>query len=148
MSIQFCCEPLLMPASGEVQGNVMYTRLPVGLPRTDPFHGLYLGAFGPHGPELLYLNRDQDEDGSECVVATKLTGKISCIPLPVVPLQRSGQWQVARQRLSSSVRWLVTQSRFPTAQVMQMCQPVWCLSVPRSGAHTGWTFVSTLPSWE
>lgn len=43
---------------------------------SDPFTGLYLGTFGPHGPELLRLERGRDEDGDECVTATKVTGDV------------------------------------------------------------------------
>lgn len=38
-----------------------------------PFSGLYVGTFGPHGPELLRVSR-QVEGGQEWAVATKLTG--------------------------------------------------------------------------
>lgn len=37
--------------------------------------GMYLGSFGPHGPELLHVER-QMEGGQEYVVATKLTGAL------------------------------------------------------------------------
>lgn len=36
---------------------------------------MYLGSFGPHGPELLHVER-QMEGGQEYVVATKLTGAL------------------------------------------------------------------------
>ena len=44
--------------------------------------GLYLGAFGPHGQELLSLHRDVDEAGDEVVVGVKLTGDM-CVPAGV-----------------------------------------------------------------
>ncbi|GLI68805.1 hypothetical protein VaNZ11_013307 [Volvox africanus] len=53
--------------------RISYTRIPTDLPRSDPFCGLYLGAFGPHGPELIQLNRTM-QDGEEVVCATKVTG--------------------------------------------------------------------------
>ncbi|GFR41394.1 hypothetical protein Agub_g2035 [Astrephomene gubernaculifera] len=58
------------PAGGAC---IAYTRIPTDLPRSDPFCGLYLGAFGPHGPELLQLSRVV-QDGEEEVVGTKVTG--------------------------------------------------------------------------
>jgi hypothetical protein len=45
--------------------------------------GLYLGAFGPHGQELLQLQRQVDEDGDEEVVGIKLTGDVN-VPAGVV----------------------------------------------------------------
>jgi hypothetical protein len=56
-----------------VTGRITYTRIPLDDPPTDPLTGLYLGAFGPHGPELLRLARETFE-GEEWVTATKLTG--------------------------------------------------------------------------
>lgn len=41
--------------------------------RPPPPAGLYVGTFGPHGPELLQVSR-QVEEGQEWAVATKLTG--------------------------------------------------------------------------
>lgn len=43
-------------ASSGLQGKVTYSRLG-GYSKTDPFNSLYLGSFGPHGPELLQLSR-------------------------------------------------------------------------------------------
>ncbi|CEG00751.1 Protein of unknown function DUF3506 [Ostreococcus tauri] len=46
--------------------------------RKDIFDRLYIGAFGPHGPEVLRLVRgrwgDEDGDSNDCVTAVKLTG--------------------------------------------------------------------------
>lgn len=62
-------------ASSEPQATaVRYTRIPAeSSPRSDPFSGLYVGSFGPHGPELLRLRR-LVVDGEEMVEATKITG--------------------------------------------------------------------------
>ena len=43
-------------------------------PIDHPLDGLWLGTFGPHGPELLSLGRRVGPQGEETVVATKLTG--------------------------------------------------------------------------
>lgn len=53
--------------------TVLYKRIPADKVRTDPLSGLYLGSFGPHGPELLQLGRKMI-DGEEFVEALKLTG--------------------------------------------------------------------------
>ena len=37
-----------------------YRRLDTSFVSTDPFTGLYLAAFGSHGPEVLQLQREQD----------------------------------------------------------------------------------------
>ena len=51
-----------------------YKRIPMDRSKgTDPLSGLYLGSFGPHGPELLNLTRTL-VDGEEMVKALKLTG--------------------------------------------------------------------------
>lgn len=39
----------------------MYTRLPADTAKTDPFTGLYLGSFSPHGPEIIQLRRSLTE---------------------------------------------------------------------------------------
>ncbi len=59
------------PASKTSATRIQYNRIPTDLPRSDPFTGLYLGAFGPHGPELIQLNRTM-MDGEEVVCATKV----------------------------------------------------------------------------
>ncbi len=48
------------------------TALPLAPPPAPP-PGVYVGTFGPHGPELLRVSR-QVEGGQEWAVATKLTG--------------------------------------------------------------------------
>lgn len=53
--------------------STFYKRIPLDHPKTDPLSGLFLGSFGPHGPELLQLERIM-VDGEEMVQATKLTG--------------------------------------------------------------------------
>jgi len=40
-----------------LEGTVTYTRLRTDYPRTDPFSGLYLGAFGSVGAQALQLQR-------------------------------------------------------------------------------------------
>ncbi|KFM22601.1 Protein EXECUTER 1, chloroplastic [Auxenochlorella protothecoides] len=42
-------------------------------PRGDALAGVYLGQFGPHGPEVVQLARSR-RDGDEWVHATKITG--------------------------------------------------------------------------
>lgn len=49
-----------------------YRRLAPSGARTDPLSGLFLGAFGMHGPELLQLSRGLDEEGEEMVFCTKV----------------------------------------------------------------------------
>lgn len=56
-----------------LRGRFTYTRLPPNDCPTDPFTGVYLGTFGPHGPELLQVSRVTLE-GEEWVQGVKLTG--------------------------------------------------------------------------
>ncbi|MEW5303523.1 MAG: hypothetical protein WDW36_006206 [Sanguina aurantia] len=50
-----------------------YSRVTADAAQSDPFHGPYVGSFGPHGPELLHLTHGS-LDGEEAVLAYKLTG--------------------------------------------------------------------------
>ncbi|GAB4812968.1 hypothetical protein N2152v2_000014 [Parachlorella kessleri] len=66
------CEP--QPSPVGLEGMCSYRRIPTDhFVKTDAFAGLYLGAFGPHGPELLQLSR-LVVDGEEWVHAVKVTG--------------------------------------------------------------------------
>ena len=45
-----------------LEGSRVYSRIrQEEMPKTDPFSGLYLGSFGPHGPEILQLKRSITE---------------------------------------------------------------------------------------
>ena len=44
-----------------LEGTTLYSRIATDIPKTDPFTGLYLGTFGPHGPEVLQLQRSVTE---------------------------------------------------------------------------------------
>ena len=61
-------------ARGGLTDAVTYSRIAPNTSRTDPFSGLCLGAFGPHGPELLQLQRSRDDAGDDWVSGIKLTG--------------------------------------------------------------------------
>ena len=56
-----------------LSGRINYTRLPLNDTPTDIFSGMYLGTFGPHGPEVLRVARTMIEN-EEWVQGTKLTG--------------------------------------------------------------------------
>lgn len=62
-----------VPSLLTLSGTFNYWRLPLDLPKTDPFNGVYLASYGEHGPELLRLYRETI-DGEEVVTAQKLTG--------------------------------------------------------------------------
>lgn len=71
--------PIIQASSGEGADSLKtmrYRRLHTNFVSTDPFTGLYLAAFGSHGPEVLQLSRQPDsvDDSVEWVIGTKLTG--------------------------------------------------------------------------
>lgn len=67
-----------------------FSRIPTDFAKTDPLCGLYLGAFGPHGPELLLLRRIPGHNGEECIQGVKVTGDVN-VPAGEV----SFRWVVA-----------------------------------------------------
>lgn len=56
-----------------LEGEVSYRRLKVPKVTTDIFQGIYIGSFGPHGPEVIQVERNLI-DGKEWVFGVKLTG--------------------------------------------------------------------------
>lgn len=68
------------PHPRHVPALLQHSRRMPPVPTQPPIHpsptGMYLGSFGPHGPELLHVER-QMEGGQEYVVATKLTGGLA-----------------------------------------------------------------------
>ena len=61
--------------SPELGSRTTFRRLNTSYPSTDPFSGLYVGTYGPHGPEVVQIQRGKcQEHGDECIYATKLTG--------------------------------------------------------------------------
>ena len=64
-------------AAPGLRGKVTYTRLATGPPPLDPFEGLYMGCFGPDGPELLSLRRVEvsSNNGNSSSSSTKLRAK-------------------------------------------------------------------------
>lgn len=58
-----------------LEGEVMFTRLPHEECMTDTFTGYFIGHFGIHGPELLHLTRQKDKlTEKEILIARKITG--------------------------------------------------------------------------
>ena len=64
------------PSIAGLEGKVTYTRLVPPTVTTDVFQGLYLGSFGPHGPEIIEIKRVR-LDGQEWVQGVKITGDIN-----------------------------------------------------------------------
>eukprot|EP00890_Picochlorum_soloecismus_P005066 jgi/Picsp_1/5560/NSC_02919-R1_protein executer chloroplastic-like len=56
-----------------LEGEVSYRRLKIPTVTTDIFQGIYIGSFGPHGPEVIQVERNLI-DGKEWVYGVKLTG--------------------------------------------------------------------------
>ncbi|KAK3288238.1 executer-like protein [Cymbomonas tetramitiformis] len=57
--------------------SARFQRIYTSPPSADVFSGLYVGAFGPHGPELLQLKRGvwgAESATDECITAFKLSG--------------------------------------------------------------------------
>lgn len=94
-----------------LEGEVTYRRLRLPSKSTDMFNGLYLGSFGPHGPEVISVARGQVE-GEEWVFGHKLTGDVN-VPAGEVSFKA----KVGREnKLSSSGVYPVEygiQARYP-----------------------------------
>lgn len=94
-----------------LEGEVSYRRLKLPSVTTDVFQGIYIGSFGPHGPEVIQVERNLI-DGKEWVYGVKLTGDNN------VPAgQVSFKAQVGREcKLSSSGVYPIeygVQARYP-----------------------------------
>lgn len=74
--------------------TIRYTRVAQDASKTDSMSGLFIASFGPHGPELLKLQRCM-VDGEETVVATKLTGDAH-VPTGVTSFKAKVRLQRAR----------------------------------------------------
>ncbi len=103
---------------GGLTGAVNYTRILPNSVKTDPFAGLCLGAFGPHGPELLQLQRSRWDDGEECVVGVKLTGMQR-------DKQRHRAWRLlAWARVPVSILGWLNCAHTPSGRILRLCVPV------------------------
>eukprot|EP00889_Picochlorum_renovo_P006000 jgi/Picre1/33030/NNA_008357.t1 len=69
-------QDLMTPAIAGLEGTVSYERLELPPVFTDAFQGIYLGSFGPHGPEVIQVRRTMI-DGQEWVEGVKITGDVN-----------------------------------------------------------------------
>ncbi|CAL4957649.1 unnamed protein product [Urochloa decumbens] len=74
----------LSKARVKLTENTIFNRIVTDTSSTDPFSGLYVGAFSPYGPEIVQLhwkfghwNNADDVEFFEYVEAVKLTGDLS-----------------------------------------------------------------------